>query len=167
MMTGFGWLEAGRRAGAALRCVLGVASVVGLQTLGAQGAAAQSAAPQAVAPQSAGPQSATPQLNPVAQGPAAAAPVASAPNGRARRAPRASEIGHATTGWLDLQRSDAEAGREPTMLGAEATLAYQRYLDSFKNKIPASFGSSVGSGDAGSSLQGGGYGYGNGGGAQN
>ncbi|WP_460901898.1 DUF3613 domain-containing protein [Paraburkholderia jirisanensis] len=159
-MTGSGWLDGGRRAGAVLRGALGVAFVVGLQTLAAQGAAAQSAGPQ-----SAGPQSAGPQQNPVAQGPAAAAPAASAPNGRARRTPRASEIGHATTGWLDLQRSDAEAGREPTTLGAEATLAYQRYLDSFKNKIPSSFGSSVGSGDAGNSMQGGGYG--NGGGAQN
>jgi hypothetical protein len=155
IMTGFGWLGRGRRAGIAPRGALGVAAVLALQMLGVQGAAAQSA----------GPQSAGPQLNPVAQPPAAPAPAASAPNSPARRVPRASEVGHATIGWLDLQRSDAEAGREPTMLGAEATLAYQRYLDSFKNKIPSSFGSSVGSGDSGNSLQG--SGYGNGGGAQN
>jgi len=164
-MTGFGWLGRGRRAGIAPRGALGVAAVLALQMLGVQGAAAQSAGPQSAGPQSAGPQSAGPQLNPVAQPPAAPAPAASAPNSPARRAPRASEVGHATIGWLDLQRSDAEAGREPTMLGAEATLAYQRYLDSFKNKIPSSFGSSVGSGDSGNSLQG--SGYGNGGGAQN
>ena len=53
-------------------------------------------------------------------GTAGAQEVASA----ASPAPRASEIGHATLAWLDLQRSDAEAGREPTMLGAEATLLY-------------------------------------------
>jgi hypothetical protein len=56
----------------------------------------------------------------------------------------ASEIGHATRGWLDLQRSGAQAGPPLTMLGDEAGLAYQRYMESFKAKIPVSFGSSVG-----------------------
>jgi hypothetical protein len=58
----------------------------------------------------------------------------------------ASEIGHSTLGWLDLQRSGAVAAPPLPMLGAEATLAYNRYMESFKTKIPASFGSSVNQG---------------------
>jgi hypothetical protein len=58
--------------------------------------------------------------------------------------PLASEIGHSTRDWLDLQRSGAQAAPPLTMLGDEAGLAYQRYMESFKAKIPVSFGSSVG-----------------------
>jgi hypothetical protein len=79
-------------------------------------------------------------------------------------APRASEIGHATSTWLQLQRSGAAAAHEQTMLGAEATLAYQRYLDSFKTKIPATYGSSMDSGYSGNQLH---VDYSNSGGAQN
>ena len=60
--------------------------------------------------------------------------------------PLASEIGHSTHAWLDLQRSGAQAAPPLTMLGDEAGLAYQRYMESFKAKIPVSFGSSVGGG---------------------
>ena len=60
--------------------------------------------------------------------------------------PLASEIGHSTRDWLDLQRSGAQAAPPLTMLGDEAGLAYQRYMESFKAKIPVSFGSSVGGG---------------------
>ncbi|SIT36475.1 conserved exported hypothetical protein [Paraburkholderia piptadeniae] len=55
----------------------------------------------------------------------------------------ASEIGHSTHDWLDLQRSGAAAAPALPMLGEEAGLAYQRYMDSFRTKIPASFGSSL------------------------
>jgi len=61
-------------------------------------------------------------------------------------APAASEIGHATLGWLELQRSGAVAAPPLATLGEEATLAYNRYMESFKTKIPASFGSSVNQG---------------------
>lgn len=60
--------------------------------------------------------------------------------------PSASEIGHSTLNWLDLQRSGAQAAPPLAMLGDEAGLAYQRYMESFKAKIPVSFGSSVGGG---------------------
>jgi hypothetical protein len=61
-----------------------------------------------------------------------------------------SEIGHATRAWLALQRSNAEAAPAIAMTGAEATLMYRRYLDSFRTKIPAAFGSPVtGNGSSG------------------
>ncbi|BAX57455.1 MULTISPECIES: DUF3613 domain-containing protein [Burkholderia cepacia complex] len=49
---------------------------------------------------------------------------------------RASEIGLSTNEWLALQRDNQAAGPDLPMLGAAASLTYQRYLDSFKNKIP-------------------------------
>ncbi|WP_246174045.1 DUF3613 domain-containing protein [Paraburkholderia hayleyella] len=54
-----------------------------------------------------------------------------------------SEAGYAARAWLTLQSSNAAAAPALPMLGAEAGLAYQRYLDSFKTKIPALFGSSM------------------------
>jgi hypothetical protein len=66
-----------------------------------------------------------------------------AANGSAGAPVLASEIGHSTRGWLDLQRSGAAAAPALPMLGEEAGLAYQRYMDSFRTKIPASFGSSL------------------------
>lgn len=60
--------------------------------------------------------------------------------------PRASEIGHATETWLALQRDNRAAGPDLPMLGEAASLAYRRYLDSFKNKIPESMGSPVNAG---------------------
>jgi hypothetical protein len=71
----------------------------------------------------------------------AAAACAQTPAGESEA--RASEVGHATRAWLDLQRSNTAAAPAMPMLGAEAGLAYQRYLDSFKNKIPGSFGSTT------------------------
>lgn len=68
---------------------------------------------------------------------------------------RASEVGHATAAWLDLQASNREAAPEAApMSGAAATLAYQRYLDSFRHPIPDTFGSRLsgsGSGNGGGS----------------
>jgi Protein of unknown function (DUF3613) len=55
-------------------------------------------------------------------------------------------IGDATRSWLDLQRSNAQAAPALPVLGAQAGLAYARYLDSFKTKIPGSFDSTLGAG---------------------
>jgi hypothetical protein len=57
-----------------------------------------------------------------------------------------SEIGHSASAWLELQRSNAQAAPAQPMLGAEAGLAWRRYLKSFDTVIPASFGSSVDAG---------------------
>ncbi|WP_114815341.1 DUF3613 domain-containing protein [Paraburkholderia kururiensis] len=62
---------------------------------------------------------------------------------------RASDIGPATSAWLALQRSNAAAAPAQPTPGAEATLAYQRYLESFKSKIPERFDSSMGQGGNG------------------
>ncbi|WP_323118053.1 DUF3613 domain-containing protein [Burkholderia alba] len=65
-------------------------------------------------------------------------------------APLASEISHSTQAWLDLQGSNRAATPHPQpMIGAAASLAYQRYLESFKSKIPVFYGSSSGSGGGG------------------
>ncbi|NPT45394.1 DUF3613 domain-containing protein [Paraburkholderia sp. 1N] len=60
-----------------------------------------------------------------------------------------SEVGHATTAWLDLQRSNSQAAPEQPMLGEEAGLAYRRYMDSFKSKIPELYGSALSQGSGG------------------
>ncbi len=83
---------------------------------------------------------------PAAQEPAQAQPAQQA---AAPATPPASEISHATLAWLDLQSSNRAAVQEQPMLGAAASLAYQRYLDSFKNKIPAFFGSAASSSGGG------------------
>jgi hypothetical protein len=57
--------------------------------------------------------------------------------------PHASEIGEATRAWLALQRSNAAAAPALPTPGAEATLAYERYMNSFRTRIPASFGSTL------------------------
>ncbi|MFP6558709.1 DUF3613 domain-containing protein [Paraburkholderia sp. B3] len=59
-----------------------------------------------------------------------------------------SEIGHSASAWLELQRSNAQAAPALPMLGAEAGLAWRRYLKSFDTEIPASFGSSVDTGQS-------------------
>jgi len=60
-----------------------------------------------------------------------------------------SEVDHATTAWLDLQRSNSQAAPEQPMLGEEAGLAYQRYMASFKSKIPDMYGSAINQGSGG------------------
>ncbi|RQR53596.1 DUF3613 domain-containing protein [Burkholderia sp. Bp9125] len=65
----------------------------------------------------------------------------------------AADIGRSTETWLALQRDNRAAGADLPMLGDAASLAYQRYLDSFKNKIPDTLGSPLGSG--GGALSGG------------
>ncbi|MFM0112475.1 DUF3613 domain-containing protein [Paraburkholderia nemoris] len=64
-------------------------------------------------------------------------------------APAASEIGHSARAWINLQSSNAEAAPALPMLGAEAGLAYRRYLESFKSKIPDLYESALGSGGSG------------------
>lgn len=61
----------------------------------------------------------------------------------AKHAARASEVGHATRAWLDLQRENTAAAPALPTLGAEASLAYERYMDSFKTRIPATFASPI------------------------
>lgn len=78
----------------------------------------------------------------------------------AQQAPvRASEVGHSTRAWLDLQSSNTQAAPAQPMLGAEAGLAYRRYMESFKSKIPDLYGSTLNSG-AGGNGNGGGSGGG-------
>lgn len=67
---------------------------------------------------------------------------------------RASEVGHSTRAWLDLQSSNTEAAPALPMLGAEAGLAYRRYMESFKSKIPDLYGSALNSGSGGGSAGG-------------
>lgn len=57
----------------------------------------------------------------------------------------ASDVSHSTKEWLSLQRDNRAAAPTQPMLGDVATLVYQRYLDSFKNKIPSSMSSQLGS----------------------
>ena len=52
-------------------------------------------------------------------------------------------VGEATTALLDLQVSGRAAAPVLPMLGAAATLSWQRYLDSFRQPIPVSFGHAV------------------------
>ncbi|WP_260854224.1 DUF3613 domain-containing protein [Paraburkholderia sp. BCC1886] len=72
--------------------------------------------------------------------------LALAQSGEAQAPVARSEVGHATLSWLDLQRSNAQAAPATPMLGAEAGLAYRRYLESFKSKIPDLYQSALGSG---------------------
>ena len=67
-----------------------------------------------------------------------------------------SEVDHATRTWLELQRSNAAAAAAQPMLGAEAGLAYKRYLASFNSKIPDAYGSMMNQGGGGGGSQSGG-----------
>lgn len=55
----------------------------------------------------------------------------------------ANAVGQATSAWLSLQRSNAAAAPALPTPGAQASLAYERYLESFRTRIPASFGSAL------------------------
>ncbi|AOI98187.1 DUF3613 domain-containing protein [Burkholderia sp. LA-2-3-30-S1-D2] len=65
--------------------------------------------------------------------------------------PSAAEVGHSTDALLALQRDNRAAGPALPMLGDTASLSYQRYLDSFKHKIPESMGSPVNTNGSGGS----------------
>ncbi|WP_175686517.1 DUF3613 domain-containing protein [Burkholderia anthina] len=59
--------------------------------------------------------------------------------------PRTSDVDRSTKEWLSIQRDNRAAAPTQPMLGDVATLVYQRYIDSFKNKIPDSMSSQLGS----------------------
>jgi hypothetical protein len=48
------------------------------------------------------------------------------------------------TDWLTLQAQNRAAAPTQPLLGDVASLVYQRYLDSFKNKIPESMSTQLG-----------------------
>ncbi|RQZ10002.1 DUF3613 domain-containing protein [Burkholderia sp. Bp9031] len=62
-----------------------------------------------------------------------------------RTAPAASDVDRSTKEWLSMQRDNRAAAPTQPMLGDVASLVYQRYLDSFKNKIPDSMSTQLGS----------------------
>lgn len=59
--------------------------------------------------------------------------------------PAASDVGHSTRDWLSMQGGNRAAAPTQPLLGDVASLVYQRYLDSFKNKIPDSMSKQLGS----------------------
>ncbi|WP_051376880.1 DUF3613 domain-containing protein [Burkholderia sp. WSM2232] len=61
-----------------------------------------------------------------------------------------SEVGHATSAWLALQRSNAQAAAAQPMPGEQAGLAYRRYMQSFRSRIPDLYGSALNQGNSGS-----------------
>ncbi len=66
-------------------------------------------------------------------------------------APAASDVDRSTKEWLSMQRDNRAAAPTQPMLGDVASLVYQRYLDSFKNKIPESMSTQLGSTSSGMS----------------
>jgi len=60
-------------------------------------------------------------------------------------APRASDVERSAKEWLAMQRGNRAAAPTQPVLGDVASLVYQRYLDSFKNKIPDTMSSQIGS----------------------
>ena len=60
-------------------------------------------------------------------------------------APDASDVGRSTRDWLTMQGENRAAAPTQPLLGDVASLVYQRYLDSFKNKIPESMSTQLGS----------------------
>ncbi|RQR37485.1 DUF3613 domain-containing protein [Burkholderia sp. Bp8994] len=69
--------------------------------------------------------------------------------------PAASDVGRSTRDWLVMQGENRAAASTQPLLGDVASLVYQRYLDSFKNKIPESMSTQLG---ASGGMQGGGQG---------
>ncbi|MDR0241997.1 MAG: DUF3613 domain-containing protein [Burkholderia sp.] len=59
--------------------------------------------------------------------------------------PYASDVERSAREWLTMQRDNRAAAPTQPVLGDVASLVYQRYLDSFKNKIPDSMSSQLGS----------------------
>ncbi|WP_321792007.1 DUF3613 domain-containing protein [Burkholderia pyrrocinia] len=67
----------------------------------------------------------------------------------------ASDVGRSTKDWLTMQRDNRAAAPTQPMFGDVASLVYQRYLDSFKNRIPNAMSPQLGSA---SGMSGGGQG---------
>ncbi|KWF76755.1 hypothetical protein WL93_27240 [Burkholderia diffusa] len=65
--------------------------------------------------------------------------------------PTASDVDRSTKAWLSMQRDNRAAAPAQPMLGDVASLVYQRYLDSFKHKIPESMSTQLGSSSGGMS----------------
>ncbi|HEF5873349.1 TPA: DUF3613 domain-containing protein [Burkholderia cenocepacia] len=59
--------------------------------------------------------------------------------------PHASDVERSAREWLAMQRDNRVAAPAQPVLGDVASLVYQRYLDSFKNKIPDTMNSQLGS----------------------
>ncbi|WP_423378925.1 DUF3613 domain-containing protein [Burkholderia sp. LMG 32019] len=59
-------------------------------------------------------------------------------------APHASDVERSAKEWLAMQRGNRAAAPAQPVLGDVASLVYQRYLDSFKNKIPDTMNSQLG-----------------------
>ncbi|KVD51033.1 hypothetical protein WS89_08610 [Burkholderia sp. MSMB1072] len=59
--------------------------------------------------------------------------------------PHASDVERSAREWLAMQRDNRAAAPTQPVLGDVASLVYQRYLDSFKNKIPDTMNSQLGS----------------------
>jgi hypothetical protein len=85
-----------------------------------------------------------------------AAQAVQAPAQDVEPAVRVSEVGHSTSAWLDLQRSNAQAAPMVPTLGSEAGLAYRRYMESFNSKIPDLYGSALSGGGGSGGVSGGG-----------
>ncbi|VWD41737.1 lipoprotein [Burkholderia lata] len=60
-------------------------------------------------------------------------------------APRTLDVERSAKQWLAMQRDNRAAAPVQPVLGDVASLVYQRYLDSFKNKIPDTMNSQLGS----------------------
>lgn len=70
-----------------------------------------------------------------------------------------SDVGRSTRDWLAMQRDNRAAAPTQPVSGDVASLVYQRYLDSFKNKIPDSMSSQLGAaGGMSGGMSGGGQG---------
>ncbi|MDN7678988.1 DUF3613 domain-containing protein [Burkholderia cenocepacia] len=59
--------------------------------------------------------------------------------------PHVSDVERSAREWLAMQRDNRAAVPTQPVLGDVASLVYQRYLDSFKNKIPDTMNSQLGS----------------------
>ncbi|WP_322026213.1 DUF3613 domain-containing protein [Burkholderia sp. BCC1977] len=77
--------------------------------------------------------------------------VSAAAHAQQGTAPAASDVDRSTKAWLSMQRDNRAAAPTQPMLGDVASLVYQRYLDSFKNKIPESMSTQLGSSSGGMS----------------
>jgi hypothetical protein len=59
-------------------------------------------------------------------------------------APQVTVIGQTTRSLLQMQADGTQAGKPLPMLGAEASVSYERYLKSFSHEIPEFYKTAVG-----------------------
>lgn len=111
--------------GSVLLCVLAVTAL---------------AEPQQQQPLTAERMAATPNAPASASLPPASSPFPTASASQpSSAAPARAEVGDATRALLRMQAGGTYAAPARPMLGDQASLAYQRYLDSFKHPIPERF----------------------------